>query len=107
MLPFCAESLSSSLLSKNVKVKIYRMILIVVCIVVRLRAFENRMPRRIFRSKRDEVTGEWRRLQKKELYALYPSLHTISVIKPKKKKWAGHVACTERGEMIQGFGGEA
>jgi hypothetical protein len=49
----------------------------------RLRVFENRVLRRIFGSKRDEVTGEWRRLHKEELYALYPSLNIIRVIKPK------------------------
>jgi hypothetical protein len=47
----------------------------------RLRVFENRVLRRIFGPERDEVTGEWRRLHKKELYALYFSLNIIRVIK--------------------------
>jgi hypothetical protein len=47
----------------------------------RLRVFENSMLRRIFGPKRDEVTGEWRKLHKKELYALYCSPNIIRVIK--------------------------
>jgi hypothetical protein len=47
----------------------------------RLRVFENKVLRRIFGPKRDEVTGEWRRLHKKELYALYSSPNIIRVIK--------------------------
>jgi hypothetical protein len=47
--------------------------------------------RRIFRPKRDEVTGEWRRLHKKELYGLYHSLN-IQVIKSRRMRWAGYVA---------------
>jgi hypothetical protein len=46
----------------------------------RLRVFENRVLRRIFGPKRDEVTGEWRRLQEKELYALSSSPNVIRVI---------------------------
>jgi hypothetical protein len=48
--------------------------------------------RRIFWPKRDEVTGEWRRLHNKELYALY-SPNNIRVIKSRRLRWAGHVAC--------------
>jgi hypothetical protein len=50
------------------------------------------MLRRIFGPKRDEVTGEWRRLHNKELYALYSSPNIIRVIKSRILKWAGHVA---------------
>jgi hypothetical protein len=50
---------------------------------------------RIFRPKRDEVTGEWRRLHNKELYALY-SPNIMRVIKSRRLRWAGHVA--RRGE---------
>jgi hypothetical protein len=49
----------------------------------RLRVFENRVLRRIFGPKRDEVTGEWRRLHNKELYALYSSPNITRVIKAK------------------------
>jgi hypothetical protein len=48
---------------------------------LRLRVFENRVLRRVFGPKRDEVTGEWRRLHNKELYALYSSPNNIRVIK--------------------------
>jgi hypothetical protein len=48
--------------------------------------------RRIFGPKRDEVTGEWRRLHNKELYALYSSPNIIRVIKSRRLRWAGCVA---------------
>jgi hypothetical protein len=58
----------------------------------RLRVFENRVLRRIFGRKRDKVTGEWRRLHKEELNALYKSSNIIRVIKSRRIRWAGHVA---------------
>jgi hypothetical protein len=58
----------------------------------RLRVFENSVLRRIFGPTRDEVTGEWRRLHNKELYALYSSPSIIRVIKSRRMRWAGHVA---------------
>jgi hypothetical protein len=58
----------------------------------RLRVFENRVLRRIFGPKRDEVTVEWRRLHNKELYALYSSPNIIRSIKSRRLRWAGHVA---------------
>ena len=75
--------LSSSLLSKNLKIKIYRTITLPVVVYGcetwsltlreerRLRVFENRVLRRIFGSKRDEVKGEWRKLHNEELDDLY------------------------------------
>jgi hypothetical protein len=57
----------------------------------RLRVFENKVLRRIFGPKRDEVTGEWRRLHNKELYAPY-SPNIIRMIKSRRLRWAGHVA---------------
>jgi hypothetical protein len=48
--------------------------------------------RRIFGPKRDEVTGEWRRLHNEELYVLYSSSGIIRVIKSRRLRWAGHVA---------------
>jgi hypothetical protein len=57
----------------------------------RLRVFENRALRRIFGPKRDEVTGEWRRLHNKELYALYSSPNIIRVTKSERLRWEGHV----------------
>jgi hypothetical protein len=96
--------LSSSLLSKNVKIKIYRTIILPVALYgceswsltlreeCRLRVFENNVLRRIFGPKRDEVTGKWRRLHNKELYALCSSPNIIRVIKSRRLRWAGHVA---------------
>ena len=60
--------------------------------VNRLRGFENRVLRRIFGPKRDEVTGEWRRLHNKELYSLYSSPNIIRVIKSRRLRRAGYVA---------------
>jgi hypothetical protein len=59
----------------------------------RLRVFKNKVLRRIFGPKRDEVTGEWRRLHNKELYTLYSSPNIIQVIKSRRLRLAGHVAC--------------
>jgi hypothetical protein len=53
---------------------------------------ENRVLRWIFGPKRDEVTGEWRRLHNEELYDLYSSSNIIRVIKARRMRWAGHVA---------------
>jgi hypothetical protein len=54
--------------------------------------FENRVLRRIFRPKRDEVTGEWRKLYNGELHNLYSSPNIIGQIKSRRMRWAGHVA---------------
>jgi len=58
----------------------------------RLRAFGNRVLRRIFGSNRDEVTGERRKLHSEELNNLYCSPHIIGVIKSRRMRWSGHVA---------------
>jgi hypothetical protein len=54
--------------------------------------FENRVLRRIFGPKRDEVTGEWKKLQKEELRDLYSLPSIIRIIKSRRMRWAGHVA---------------
>jgi hypothetical protein len=58
----------------------------------RLRVFENRVLRRIFRPKRDEVTGEWKKFHDEELRDLYCSPSIIGVIKSRRMRLAGHVA---------------
>jgi hypothetical protein len=57
----------------------------------RLRAFENRVLRRIFGPKRDEVTGEWRKLHNEELHNLYSSPDIIWQIKSRRMRWSGNV----------------
>jgi hypothetical protein len=54
--------------------------------------FENRVLKRIFGPKRDEVTGGWRKLQNEELHNLYSSLIKIRMIKLVRMRWTGHVA---------------
>jgi hypothetical protein len=54
--------------------------------------FENRVLRRIFGPKRDEVTGEWRKLHNEELHDLYSSPSIITIIKARRMRWAEHVA---------------
>jgi hypothetical protein len=92
------------LLSKNVKIKLYRTIILPVVLYecgtwsltlreeCRLRVFENKVLRRIFGPKRDEVIREWRRLHNNGLYALYSSPDIIRVMKSRRLKWSGHVA---------------
>jgi hypothetical protein len=58
----------------------------------RLRVFENRVLRKIFGPKRDEVTGGWRKLHNEELRELYPSPSKIVIMKSRKMRWAGNVA---------------
>jgi hypothetical protein len=97
--------LSSSLLSKNIKLKtgLYRTIILPVAYGCetwsltlrekrRLRVFENRVLRRIFGPERDEGIGEWRQLHNEELYDLYSPPNIIWVIKSRTMSWAGHVA---------------
>ena len=69
----------------------------------KLWVFENRVLRRIFGPKRDEVTGEWRRLHNEELYALYSLPNIIRVNKSRRLRWAGHVARMGRVEEYIGF----
>jgi hypothetical protein len=96
--------LSSRLLSKNLQIIIYKTIILPVVLYGcktlsltireehRLRMFENRMLRRIFGPKRDEVTGEKRKLHNEELHDLYSSPSIIRIIKSRRMRWEGHVA---------------
>jgi hypothetical protein len=97
-----SRTLSSRPLSKNLKIRTYKTITLPVVLYGcetwsltlreehRLRVFENRLPRRIFGPKRDEVTGEWRKLHNEELRDLYSSPSIIRIIK--SRSWVGHVA---------------
>jgi hypothetical protein len=109
------DLLSSSLLSKNTKIKTYRTVSLPVVLYGcetwsltlreehRLRVFENMVLRRIFGSKRDEVTGEWRKLQNEELIDLYSSPNIIRVIKSRRMMWVGHVARMGEGRGVYRF----
>jgi hypothetical protein len=59
----------------------------------RLGVFENRVLRRIVGPKRDEVTGEWRKLHNEGLNDLYSSPNIVRVIKSCRMRWVGHIAC--------------
>ena len=58
----------------------------------RLRMFENRVLRRVFGPKRDEVMGKWRKLHNEELSDLYSLANIVRVVKSRRMRWAGHVA---------------
>jgi len=106
--------LSSSLLSKNLKIKIYRTIILQAVLYgyetwslilredCRLRVFENRMLRIIFGPKRDDVTGEWKKYIMKSLM-IYSSPNIFGEIKSRIMRWAGHVALWRRLEVHIGF----
>jgi len=97
--------LFSSLLSTNLKTKMCRTIIVLVVLYRcetwsltlreerRLRVFKNRVVRRIFGPKREEVIGEWRKLHNEELNDRYSSPNIVRVIKLRRMRWAGHVAC--------------
>jgi hypothetical protein len=72
-----------------------------------LRVFENRVLRRIYGPKRDEVTGEWRKLHSGKLRILYSSPDIIRQIKSRGMRWAGHVARMGGGETCRRFGWES
>jgi hypothetical protein len=96
-----------------VKIKIYKTIILPVVLYGcetlsltlreehRLRVFENSVLRRIFGPKRDEVTGGWRKLHNEELHRLNSSPSIVRVIKARRIRWAGHVACM--GEARGGY----
>ena len=92
------------MLSKNLKIKIYRTIILPMVLYGcetwsltlreerRLRVYENRVLRKLFGPKRDEVTREWRKLHNEELNDLYSLPNIVRVVKSRRMRWAGHVA---------------
>jgi hypothetical protein len=101
--------------TQNINIKIYRTVILSVVLYGcetwsltlreehRLRVFENRVLSRIFGPKRDEETGEKRKLHSEELSDLYSSPNIFRVIKSKRMRWVG---MWKRGGCIQGFGGK-
>ena len=99
------------MLSKNLKIKIYRTIILPVVLYGcetwsltlrgerKLRVFENRVSRRIFGPRRDEVTGEWRRLHKEEINDLYSSPNIVRVIKSRRIRWGWLRIGTDGGHL--------
>ena len=106
--------MSSRFISKNLKIKIYKTIILPVVLYgcetwsltlreeCSLRAFETKIMRRIFGPKRD-VNGEWRRHHNEELHSLYRSPNIVRVIKSRRLRWAGHVARMEEGRVLSKF----
>src|SRR5215469_7188622 len=104
--------LSSSLLSQNLKIKIYRTIILPVVLYGcetwsltlreehRLRVFQSRVLRRVCGPKRDEVTREWRKLHNEELKDLYSLPNIVRVVKSRRMRWAGHVARMGEGRGV-------
>jgi hypothetical protein len=109
---------TSRLLSKNVKIRIYKTMIFPVVLYGRetwsltlteehrLRVFENRVLRRIFGPKRDEVTGEWRKLHKEDLRDLYSSTSISRMIKSRRMRW-GEYSTNWREERSSGSGTES
>ena len=67
------------------------------------RVFENRLLRRVFGPKRDQVTGEWRKVHNEELRDLYSLPNIVRVVKSRRMRWAWHVARMGRGEVCTEF----
>ena len=94
---------SSSLLSKNTKIKIHRTVILPIVLYKceawplalteehRLRVFKNRMLKKMFGLMRDEIAGEWRRLHIKELYDLFSLTNIIRMIKSRRMRWTCQV----------------
>jgi hypothetical protein len=103
--------LSSRIISKNPKIKIYKTVILSVVLYgcgtwslslgeeYRLRVFENRVLRRIFGPEREE-DGSWKKLHNNELHSLYSSPNIVRVMKSRRMRWAGHVARMGEGTEV-------
>jgi hypothetical protein len=103
--------LSSRLIYKKLKIKIYKTVILTIVLYVcktwsltlkeehRLRVFENRVLRKIFGSKRQEDVS-WRKLHNDELHNLYSSPNIVRVIKSRRMRWAKHVALMGEGRGV-------
>jgi hypothetical protein len=104
LLPSVQSLSSSPLLSKNIKIRIYKIIILPVVLYRcetwsvplreehRLRVFDSRVLKNICGAKRDEVSEGWRKLHNEGLRNLFASPNMISMMKSRRMKWAGHVA---------------
>jgi hypothetical protein len=111
LLLFIQNRFSSRLISKNLKIKIYKTVILPVVLYGcetwpltsreehRLRVFENIVLRKIFGSKREE-DGSWRKLHNDELHSLHSSPNIVRVIKSRRLSWAGHVAYMGEGRSV-------
>jgi hypothetical protein len=105
LLSFGAESVVFHFVIRNLKIEICRKMTLPVALYGcetwsltlreerRLIVFENRVLRKIFGPKRDEVKRDWRKLHNEEINNLYCSLNIVRVIKPRRMRWTVHVAC--------------
>jgi len=93
--------LTSRLISRKLKLKIYRTAILpdgceswstTLADEHKLRVFESKVLRKIYGPKRDEMTGEWRRLHNEEQQGLYDSPDVVKIMKSRRLRWAGHVA---------------
>ena len=103
MLLFNCENFIVPLLSKKLKVNMYKTIVLPVALYAcdtwsftlreehRLRMYANKVLRKFFGAKRDEITGEWRKLHNAELHALYCSPNIIRSLKSRRLRWAEHL----------------
>jgi hypothetical protein len=110
--------LSSRLLSENIKIRIYKTVIlpVVLCgcetwsLILReehrLRVFESRVLRRIFGPKRGEVTGGWRKLHTEDLHNLFFSPSIIRMMMSRRMRWAGYVARMRRRLIYRVFVGK-
>ena len=108
--------LSSSLLSKTLKIKICSRTIILPVVLYgcetwaltlrklrKLRVFENRVLRRVFGPKRDEVTGEWRKLHNEELRDPYTLPNIVRMVESRRMRWAGHGARVGKRIIVHRF----